>query len=297
MRLKFWLLLAAAAIAAAAIFYGVDIYRHRFVRHNSELVRLIPPGDRSLLYVDLELLRKAQLLGILANVQVAPGQQYADFIHETGFDYTRDLEAVAIGIDPLKTFMIGRGRFHWEKLKSFALSHQGVCESDACRVPATQPGRWVNFVLIQPDVLAVAVSSLPDEGDELRPPGRRQQQEIPNAPVWVSPSHGLLANPAFLPLPVQLFLISLQSAESVFVTAEPHSVHLKAHFANAAAADTARSQLDIQTRTLTKAVTRNHEAIDPATLAGLLTAGSFQVIGTDTLGRWPINPALLKALQ
>lgn len=297
MRLRSWLLLAVAAIAVVAICWGIDAYRHRFVHRNSELVHFIPPGDLSLIYIDLGLLRKAQLLGVLANVQVAPGQQYADFIHQTNFDYTRDLDAIAMGIDPSKTFMIGRGRFHWDKLKAFALSHQGTCESDACRVPATQPGRWVNFLLIQPDVLGVAVASLPTGGDELRPPGRRQQQELPNAPVWVSPSHALLTNPSSLPLPVQLFLISLQSAESVFLTAEPESIRLKAHFENAAAAETARSQLQIQTRTLTRQLTSNRQVIDPATLAGLLTGGSFQVIGTDAQGFWPINPALLKALQ
>lgn len=297
MRLRFWLVLAGAVVVVLALWFGIEAYRYRFVRQNSELVRLIPPGDLSLIYMDLDLLRKAQLLGMLANVQFAPGQQYSDFIRQTNFDYTRDLDAIAIGVDPLKTFMIGRGRFHWDKLKAFAIAHQGVCEEDACRLPGMEPGRWVNFLLIQPDVLGVAVTPLPTAGDELRPPGRRQQQEIPDAPVWASPAHALLMNPSAMPVPVQLFLISLQSAESVFLSADLKSVNLKAQFDNAATAETARSQLQIQTRALTRELTRGHQTIDPATLAGLLAGGSFQVVGVETLGVWPISPALLKAVQ
>jgi hypothetical protein len=287
----------AAVITIAAVVFGIDFYRHRFVRHNRDLVRLLPPGDLNLIYADLGLLRRAGLLGILANMKVAPDQQYDDFIRATGFDYARDLDAIVIATDPTQTYLIGRGRFHWDKLQAFALSHQGSCQDDSCRVPATTPGRWVNFLTIQPDVLAVAVSPNATEADNLRPPGRRLQEQIPEAPVWARLSHALLTNPSGLPVPVQIFAIGLQSAESVTLSAELASLHLKAHFPNGAAANTARRQLEIETRNLAAALTRNNETIDRATLAGLLTAGSFQVIGTDVLGQWPIHTELIRALQ
>ena len=296
MRLKLWLSLAAV-IAIAAVLFGINFYRHRFVRRNHDLVHLLPPGDLNLMYADIGLLRHAGLLGILANIKVASDQEYDAFIRETGFDYTRDLDAIIIAAEPTRTFLIGRGRFHWDKLEAFARSHQGSCESDSCRVPATTPGRWVNFLSVQPDVLAVAVSANPTEADNLRPPGRRLQEQIPDAPVWAKLSHALLTDPAGLPIPVQIFAIGLQSAESVTLSAEPASVHLKAHFPNGAAADTARRQLEIETKTLTTALTRNNEKIDRASLAGLLTAGSFQVIDTDLFGLWPIYPQLIRALQ
>jgi hypothetical protein len=179
----------------------------------------------------------------------------------------------------------------------FAHSHQGSCQADACRVPAATPGRWVNMIAVQPDVLAVAISASQTAADNLRPPGRRVQEDIPNTPVWARLSHSLLANPASLPLPLQIFVISIQSAESVMLTAELRSLRLQARFPNAAAADTARRQLEIQTRTVTAALTRNNEKPGRSSLGGLLTAGSFQVVGTDVLGSWPIYPELVRALQ
>jgi hypothetical protein len=289
--------LAAAAILVAAIIFGIDFYRHRYVRHNRDLVRLLPVGDLNLIYADIDTLRRAGLLGVLSNIKVAPDKEYDSFIAETGFDYTRDLDAIAVATDASRTFLAGRGRFHWDKLKAFANSHGGTCEADACRVPATTPGRWVNFISVQPDVLAVAISPTQTAADELRPPGRRLQEQIPNAPVWAKLSHDLLTHPIGLPVPLQIFAISLQSAESAILSAELQSLHLKAHFANAAAAETGRRQLEIQTRTLTTALQQNNQRSDRATMAGLLTAGSFHVIGTDVLGTWPIYPELLKAIQ
>jgi hypothetical protein len=249
------------------------------------------------IYADLNMLRRGGVLGLLANIEVAPDKGYDAFINETGFDYTRDLDAIAIATDQSQIFLVGRGRFHWDRLKGFAISHHGSCEADACRVAATTAGRWVNLIAIQPDVLAVAISPDRAGADDLRPPGRRRQQEIPAAPIWAKPSHFFLTHPAGLPVPVQIFAISLQSAESVIISAQLQSVQLKAHFSNAATADTARSQLEIQTRRLTSALVVDHEKPDRASMAGLLTAGTFQVIGTDVVGVWPIYSELLKALQ
>lgn len=289
--------LAAVAISIAAILFAIDFYRHRYVRHNTEIVRLLPPGDFNLIFADLDALRRAQLLGLLANIKVAPDKEYADFLAQTGFDYTRDLDAVAVAMDGRQTFLIGRGRFHWDKLKQFAISRGGTCEAGACKVAGSTPGRWVNFITIQSDVLAVAITANTTAADELRPPGRRVQEEIPDAALWVKLSHSLLMNPSDLPLAAQLFAISLQSADTVRLEGRLDSVQLKANFSNPAAADTARRQLEIATKRLTTALAQDNQKPDRATVAGLLTAGSFQVVGNDVKGFWPLYPELLKALQ
>jgi hypothetical protein len=294
---KRFLALAAAAIAIAALLFGIDYYRHRWVRHNSDLVWLLPPGDLNVIFADIATLRKAGLLGVLSNIKVAPDKSYDAFLAETGFDYTRDLDAIAIGIDPQQTFLIGRGRFRWDRFKAFAKSHNGTCESAACRAPSSTPGRWVNFISIQPDVIGVAISQSETAADDLRPPGRRVQGKTPQAPVWASLAHQLLTHPITLPLPFQIFAISMQEAQSVLVSAELHSINLKAHFLNAAAAATARTQLELQTKRLSTALAQGSEKPDPASLATLLTAGSFTVVGTDVLGRWPLYPEFLKAIQ
>lgn len=297
MRLQPWLLTAVIAVAITAMLFGVHYYRHRYVRGNSDISSLLPPGDLNLIYVDVGALRKAELLGLLRHIQIAPDKEYADFIRETGFDYTRDLEAIVIANAANEIFLVGRGQFQWNRLKEFAVSHQGLCEADSCRVPATVPGRWVDFVNVQSDVLAVAISPNPAAADALRPPGRRLQGQIPKAPVWAKLSHSLLTNPVSLPLPVQIFLISMQSAESVTLSLGTGSLQLNAQFANVPTADTARRQLEIQTKTLVSALARNNEKYDRASLASLLAEGSFRVMGSDVLGIWPIHPELIRALQ
>jgi hypothetical protein len=287
--------LAGAALAVGLILLGIQYYRHRFVRQNSDLVRLLPPGDLTIVYADLGLLRRAQLLGLLANIKVAPDKEYADFVRETGFDYTRDLDAIVIGSDASQTFLVGRGRFAWDKLKGFAASHQGACSEAGCRVPATTPGRWVNLITVQPDVLAVAVSTNPAGADNLRPPGRRVQEEIPNSPVWAKLSHAMLLNPTGLPLPVRIFVISLQSAGSVTISAVPDKVELRAEFANGATADTARRQLEMQTKVLRGAL--GQDAVDAGSIGGLLMGGNFWVTGSELRGNWPVRAELIRALE
>lgn len=100
---------AAIAIAIAAILFAIDYYRHRYVRRNSDLVRLLPPGDLNLIYADLGVLRRADLLGLLANIKFAPDKEYDAFIAQTGFDYTRDLDAVAIATDPGRSSLLAVG--------------------------------------------------------------------------------------------------------------------------------------------------------------------------------------------
>ncbi len=287
--------LAGAALAVGLVLFGIQYYRHRFVRQNSDLVRLLPPGDLTIGYADLGLLRRAQLLGLLANIKVAPDKEYADFVRETGFDYTRDLDAIVIGSDASQTFLVGRGRFAWDKLQGFAASHQGACNEAGCRVPATTPGRWVNLITVQPDVLAVAISTNPAGADDLRPPGRRVQEEIPNAPVWAKLSHAMLLNPTGLPLPVRIFVISLQSAGSVTISAVPDKVELRAEFANGATADTARRQLEMQTKVLRGAL--GQDAVDPGSIGGLLMGGNFWVTGSELRGNWPVRAELIRALE
>ena len=150
---------------------------------------------------------------------------------------------------------------------------------------------------MQPNVLAVAISSNPTAADNLRPPGRRVQQEIPNGPVWAKLSNGMLTNPTTLPLPLRIFAIDLQLASSVTVFATADRLQLHATFANPSAADTAKGQLQIQTRLLTTALQQNGEKADSASIAGMLTAGTFQTAGKDLDGTWPLRREFLRALE
>jgi hypothetical protein len=305
--LKFTALLLALAAIGAAVWFAYDRYEHRFVRSDADMVKLLPPGEElTTFYIGFAALRQGGLLHLLTGITPAATEKdYADFIAATGFDYTRDLDALVGAVnDNNETFFVLRGRFDWPKLRQFALAHGGACQDDACRAPGTKPHRWVNFVRIQSDTAALAISQSESGADILRPPGRRLQELPVGDPVWLRVSPSLMKDPTGLPRPLQIFAIVLQPAESVLLSAgraehsdEAFTVQLEAAFPNAPSADTTCKQLQLQTRMLRLELARENQSPNPADLTGLLTAGSFQVGNARLFGSWPVRKELLKALQ
>ena len=246
----------------------------------------------------------AVYLHLLTGVTVASEKDYTDFVSATGFDYTRDLDALAGGINDGGTYFMIRGRFNWPKLRDFTLLHGGTCEENACSALGTKPHRWVNFIRVQPDVVGLAIGPNPTGADLLRPPGRRLQDWPVGDPVWVSVSPGLLKDPTILPKPLGIFAISMQAADSVLLSAgqaergdEAFTVQLEATFPDAPSADTACKQLQIQTQMLKLELAHENKVPNPADLTGLLTAGRFQVGNAKVFGTWPVRKELLTALQ
>jgi len=74
-------------------------------------------------------------------------------------------------------------------------------------------------------------------------------------------------------------------------------IKLRARCPNEATAETARNQLDIETKMLKLEFAREHETPNAADLTGLLTAGTFQVVNKQVVGTWPVAKELLKTLQ
>ena len=304
--LKWTAALLALTAIGAAVWFAYDRYRHRFVRSDADLVALLPPGDLTTFYVSLADLRRGGLLHLLTGMTPAGTEKdYADFVSATGFDYGRDLDALAGGVNERnEIFFVLRGRFDWAKLKQFATAHGGSCDDEACRAPGTRPHRWVNFIRVQPDVVALAVSPNATAADLLRPPGRRVQELPLGDPVWVRVSPALIKDPTGLPKPLQIFMITMQGADSVLLSAgraersdQAFTLQLEAVFPNAASADTTCKQLQLQTRMLKVALANENHQPSPGDLTGLLTAGSFQVGNARVFGSWPVEKQLLEAMQ
>jgi hypothetical protein len=295
---------ALVAIGAAA-WFCVDRYQHRFVRTDADLVTLLPPGDLTTFYINIAALRKGRLLHLLTGIKPAEENDYTDFVAKTDFDYTRDMDALAGGVNSdNETFFLIRGRFDWPKLRQFAIAHGGACEDESCRAPGTKAHRWINFLRIQPDTIALAISPNATAADLLRPPGRRLQDMPPGDPIWVSVAPSLIKDPTALPKPLQIFAISLQAAQSVILSAgqaehgnEAFTVQLEAAFPNAPSADTTCKQLQIQTQMLRLELSRENHEPNPADLTGLLAAGTFQVGNTRVFGTWPVRKELLSTLE
>jgi hypothetical protein len=301
---KPWLVVIVLAASIAAVLWGIDFYRHRFVRSDRDLFRFLPRGDATIFYVNVAGLRHAGVLQVFAGTAAAEEADYRNFVHETQFDYRTDIDAISGAADGKEIFFAIRGRFDWNRLRSYAAAQGGNCIGALCEAPTSKAGRWASFLAIQPDVMGLALSADPTAAAAVRPPGHAVSEAIPERPVWARISQSMLKNPAGLPVAVRLFAISLQFANPVVLSvrqADEHSeefeLELDAQCATAAMAETIRNQLELDTKMLKLELAREHAQPNAADLTGLLTAGSFQVIDKRVVATWPIREELLRSLR
>jgi hypothetical protein len=138
------IVLSALICLVAAAGGGLYYYRGRglmFETNSGQTPRILTelPSDAPVVaYVDVAALRKLQtspiaaILG-LAGASPAEDKEYAKFVADTGFDYTRDLNAVAIALwppgsepsskstDENRVLAVAEGRFDQQKIKAYAM--------------------------------------------------------------------------------------------------------------------------------------------------------------------------------
>jgi len=304
LRLKPLLVLLAVAGVVALLMFGIDRYRHRFVRSAADMVTLLPAGDWTVFFADFSLLRRAGIFKLLAGTQTAEDPEYRAFVQATKFDYTRDIDSLAGETDGSQIFFLVRGRFWWNRLRQYAMTHGGACHGGFCNVPTTRSGRWASFLPIQDDVMGLAVSADKSAAYQLSPRRDRPGKQVPNEPVWVKISHHLLDHPESLPVAARIFAISLAPADTVLFSlnasgneAAPFTLQLHAGCATLPKADVVRGQLQMQTKMIRAELVREHQQVNPGDLTGLLASGTFEQNGQRVTGKWPIYRQLLGALQ
>jgi hypothetical protein len=174
-RRRLWI--AILLLLVAAVLASLVLLRRRAA---PEAVRLLPEAD-AVLYVNLGLIRMGTQVPQIPEVQREA--DYAAFVRETGFEFERDLDEVAVAVHsapppppqpgappagppplPYRTSEIFAGRFHSERLtaylKKLAQSSERYKASDIYNIP--YEGRTVRVVLLGVDM--VAVSNQEDPG-------------------------------------------------------------------------------------------------------------------------------------
>jgi len=291
------------ALFVAAGVFGIYSYRHRLVKVNADMFRFLPDAGYTTFYADLEALRRSGTLRLLTGTKTVHEPEYKEFLRQTQFDYSKNLNAIAGATDGQRSYLLARGEFSWDRLRRYATVHGGVCERAVCSLRANRDGRWISFISIQPDVLGMALSSDRWAAGSFGAARHPLREPVPVFPIWVRVSHQVLEHPEGLPLAVRIFAISLQSAERVVLSLGPagnqsaFDLRLDASFRNNAAAETVRTQFEMQTKMLTTELSRQHAAANAADLMGLLTAGRFEVAGKRVVGLWPVREQLLRALE
>jgi len=303
-RLQPWAFFVLLAAIVAFIAFSIERYRHGSVLSDADMVAFLPQTNATTFFIDIAAMRQARALNLLTASAPAEENDYREFIQETGFDYTKDADAIAGAAANGQIFFLMRGRFDWRKLAGYTTRHGGFCRSSYCRLPTTRPGRWASFRTNHSGVIALAVSTNPEAVLSLAPANPNHQKPIPTDPVWVKPAHSLLSDPSSLPLPARLLAISLQFSDRVTLSlgrggsnTAPFEVKLQARYPTAPMARTTCTQLEIDTRMLKLELARERQQPNPADLTGLLASGEFQVKGNEVLGAWPIRQELLNSLQ
>jgi hypothetical protein len=124
------------------------------------LVSQLPPGAPYVLYADIAALRNAAFLAKLAAMIPAPAEdpEYTDFVRATGFDYSRDLDRVAItsvpdtsisGKSQSEVWALAEGRFDQQKIQAYALRSGKTEQRDGKTVYVFDSGSSVNEVELQ----------------------------------------------------------------------------------------------------------------------------------------------------
>jgi hypothetical protein len=159
--------LGIAAISLAVCLGLLDAYwrwHDAGSRTRDFVLSAMPPDASAVLFADLAELRGTPFAAAFYNWipknQADP--EYAQFLRETGFDYERDLDRVAIAV--IKTekasnlFAVAEGRFDRRKIEAYA-SKSGSRETRGGReiltVPLSDSARKISFAFLSKEEVAL----------------------------------------------------------------------------------------------------------------------------------------------
>lgn len=291
------LLLVACALAGGRIYW----FRARRNARPSDLVAYLPTADASVIYIDVDALRRAGILGMLEGSKTAEEQEYQQFTAETKFDYRQDLDAVAAAFKDGRSYFALRGRFHWKNLSDYAVKQGGSCHKDFCVLAGSQPNRRISFYLLKHDVMAMAVG--PDDfgAYQVTQGSGKLILSVPRDPMWALIPAAAFQGIDILPAAAKAYVPALQSADQVVFSVGATSaqqLQLGVHVIckDAQAASALLTQLESITKALRELVTHQRQKPDPADLNAMLVAGTFRRDERQVYGSWPIPRAFVDAV-
>jgi hypothetical protein len=299
-RLQPWQLAVLVVVLCAA---AVAFVRWRKLAQPYDAARLfsaLPVARGTLLYLDVETLRKGGILDLLAGSKAAEEPDYRNFVTQTGFDYRTDLDAVAAVFDSGQVYLTVRGHFDWPQLSGYARAQGGTCQYLICSMAASAPGRNISFYPLRGDVLALAVTSA-ERGVNMIADGQATPQVLPNDPAWLWAPRETFRNSSSLPAGIQLLLAPLTDAQSVALSAGPaanNGLRLRAQvsFASPNAAAALVQQFQSLTKSLGQMSPQAGGSPGSTDVAGLLAKGTVEQKDSLVTAEWPLDPAFLKSL-
>lgn len=269
--------------------------------HPSDLVGYLPTANASVVYVDVQTLRRSGILAMLAGSRAAEEPDYQQFVQATKFDYRQDLDAIAAAFKDGRVYFALHGRFHWANLKDYAVAQGGSCHNDFCVVQGSQPNRRISFYPLKSDVVAMAIG--PDDfgAYQITDRSRTLAPAQPKEPVWAVVPAVALQRMDILPAAAKSYVPALAGAEQIVfsIDADPaQQLQLGVHVTckDATAASALLTQLETTTKALRELLAHQRPKPDPSDLSGVLMAGTFRRDERQVYGVWPIPKPFLDAV-
>jgi hypothetical protein len=176
---------------------------HRWSGNDStkraELLAMMPADAGAVMYLDVAELRSSPFLSQL--YQWAPHPQadtdYAQFVHDTGFDFERDLDRVAIAwkrrSNDSALFAVADGRFDQKKISAYSAKYGSATKHNGQQVFSVQAsgaGGQISFTLLGGSRIAIA-------NDADIAPHLESKNNVVDTAEWRSRFERLAGSPIF----------------------------------------------------------------------------------------------------
>jgi hypothetical protein len=169
MRKKTSIALAAAVvIASAASFFGYLKWSAPPSSRREETLALLPTDASAVLFLNFAELRQSPFVRQLYVWAQKPPTEadYAQFVKETGFDYERDLERIAIAVrkrgEDTTLFAVLDGKFDPRKISAYALKDGAAVKNggrEIFSVTANETAKKISFAFLGNKRIAITNDS------------------------------------------------------------------------------------------------------------------------------------------
>jgi len=299
-RLRAWQLAALLIVVCALAVGGVYVFRMRGGSKPSDLVAYLPAENATIVYIDVDAIRRSGILDMIAGSKAAEEIEYKQFVDATLFDYRQDLDAIAVAFKDNQVFFALRGRFHWKNLMDYARQQGGSCQNGFCVTTGSQPNRRISFYALRLDTMALAISSDDSAAHQIAYKPAARPVATPAEPVWAMVPIAALQRADDLPSGLKPYARALGNADQLVFTLGPQGNRLQLAL-NVTCRDTQTASalvvdLESTTNELRKMLAREHQQPGPADLTAVLVAGSFRRDDRSVYGQWPLERAFVDAL-
>jgi len=279
---------------------GLHWYGTRGGPASAEIVSYLPVSNASVVYIDVDTIRRSGVLNMLAGAKATEEIEYKQFVDATLFDYRQDLDAVGAAFKENETFFVLRGRFHWTRLIDYARAQGGVCDRSYCVVTGSRPNRRISFYPLRPDVLAMAVSADDAAARQIAPKSGQMTMLAPDQPLWALVPVTALKDSAAVPDSAKPYFSALRNTEQVLFTIAGDSDHLELSLDATCRDPQAASSLLVDFESATSALrswmASERKPANPADLSGLLLEGNFRREDRRVYAKWPVPRAFVDAI-